>query len=59
MQQGTTFVVVNAPIGVEVPALPAGAGQVVVSGTVYYAHGGIYYRPAFQNGVTVYTTVKL
>ena len=36
-----------------------GATQVVVNGGVYYSHGGIYYRPAFQNGVTIYTTVKL
>jgi len=42
-----------------VTVLPAGANQVVVNGIVYYQYGGIHYRPAFQNGVTIYTTVKL
>jgi len=41
-----------------VTALPAGASQVVVNGIVYYQFGGVYYQPAFQNGLTVYTTVR-
>ena len=58
VQQGTAFVVVAAPVGITVTALPAGANQVIIDGVVHYQHGGIYYRPAFQNGVTVYTTVR-
>jgi len=56
---GSGYVVVNPPIGVTVPGYPPGAVQVTVGGQVYYQASGIYYRPAMQNGVTVYTTVRL
>jgi hypothetical protein len=56
---GTGYVVVNPPIGVTVVALPPGAVQAAVNRQVYYQLNGIYYRPAMQNGVTVYTTVRL
>ena len=56
---GTGYVVVNPPIGVTVTALPPGATQTTVNGQVYFLSSGIYYLPAMQNGVTVYTTVKL
>jgi hypothetical protein len=46
-------------MGITVPALPTGAAQVIVNGVVYYQASGVHYRPAFQNGVTVYTTVKV
>jgi hypothetical protein len=55
---GSGYVVVNPPIGVTVPTYPPGAVQTSVNGQVYYQLNGIYYRPAMQNGVTVYTTVK-
>jgi hypothetical protein len=56
---GSGYVVVNPPIGVTVPTYPPGAVQTIVNGQVYYQLNGIYYRPALQNGLTVYTTVKL
>jgi len=28
-------------------------------GATMFSYNGIYYQPAFQNGVTVYTTVKV
>jgi hypothetical protein len=52
-------VVVNPPIGVTVVAVPPGATQVTVNGQVYFLANGIHYQPVMQNGVTVYTTVKL
>jgi hypothetical protein len=52
------YTVVNPPIGVVVTACPPGAVQTVVNNQVYYQANGIYYRPAMQNGVTVYTTVR-
>ena len=55
---GASYVVVNPPAGVVVTAYPAGAVHVVVGGQVYYHYNGLYYRPAMQNGVTVYTTVR-
>ena len=55
---GAGYVVVNPPIGVIVTAYPTGAVQTVVNGQVYLQANGIYYRPAMQNGVTVYTTVR-
>ena len=57
--QGTGYVVVNPPVGVVVPAYPPGAVQTVVNDQVYYVANGLYYRPSMQNGVTVYTTVRL
>ena len=56
---GTGYVVVNPPIGVVVTTYPPGAVQTIVNGQVFYMANGIYYRPAMQNGVTVYTTVRL
>ncbi len=56
---GTGYVVVNPPIGVVVTTLPPGAVQAIVNGQVYYQVAGVYYRPGIQNGVTVYTTVRL
>lgn len=59
VQQGSTFVVQPTPIGVIVPALPPGATASVINGQTYFLHQGVYYQPVFQNGVTVYTTVKI
>jgi hypothetical protein len=42
-----------------VPQPPPGATQVTVNGATMYSFNGMYYQPAFQNGVTVYTTVKM
>lgn len=53
------FVVVSPPVGVKVTLLPVGATRVVINGVVHFQHGGIHYRPSFENGVTVYTTVRL
>jgi hypothetical protein len=58
-QQGTAFAVIPAPIGAIVPHLPPGAAASVVNGQTYFLSGGVYYQPVFQNGVTVFTTVKL
>ena len=57
VQQGSAFVVVNAPIGIVVPLLPSAATQVVVNGNVYYQLGGVYYQPFFQGDTTVYRIV--
>jgi hypothetical protein len=51
-------VVVNTPIGITVSQLPPGATQIQVNGAPIYVYNGIHYQPAFQNGVTVYTTVN-
>lgn len=59
LQQGNVFKVVAAPIGATVPVLPAGASQVLIGGAVYYHANGVHYRPSFQNGATVFTTVKV
>jgi hypothetical protein len=56
VQQGSQFVVVQPPIGVTVPQLPPGATQVVVNGQVAYQFDGIYYRPVFVNGATMFVT---
>ena len=40
-------------------ALPGGYRAVVVSGTRYYVAGGIYYRPQFYQGRTVYVRVRI
>ena len=58
-KHGAGFIVLNTPIGVIVPQPPAAAQQVQVNGELYLLYNGIYFKPAFQNGVTVYTTVKL
>jgi hypothetical protein len=58
-QQGTAFVVIPPPIGVIVPNLPPGATASVINGQTYFLYGGVTYQPVFQNGVTVYTTVKI
>src|SRR5688572_29206670 len=39
--------------------LPGGYRAVVVSGTRYYVAGGIYYRPQFYQGRTVYVRVRI
>jgi hypothetical protein len=39
--------------------LPGGYRAVVVSGTRYYVVGGIYYRPQFYQGRTVYVRVRI
>jgi hypothetical protein len=49
---------VNPPVGVIVTSYPPGAVSTVVNGQVYYVANGMYYRPAMQNGVTVYMTVR-
>ena len=40
-------------------ALPGGYRAVVVSGNRYYVAGGIYYRPQFYQGRTVYVRVRI
>lgn len=40
-------------------ALPGGYRVTVVSGTRYYVAGGIYYRPQFYQGRTVYVRVRI
>jgi len=56
VQQGPQFVIVAPPVGVTVPQLPPGAAQVVVNGQVAWQFDGIYLRPVFVNGVTMYVT---
>jgi hypothetical protein len=59
-QQGPSgYVVVDPPPGVTVTVLPQGAVQTTVHGQVYFKAGNVYYRPAMQNGTTIYTVVKL
>jgi hypothetical protein len=41
-----------------VPTLPAGVQTTVVGGGSYYTFGGIYYRPYFYQGQTVYVVVQ-
>ena len=53
--QNGAFAVVNPPPGLVVPALPAGANQVVINGNVIYQFNGFNYQPSLQDGVTVYT----
>ena len=38
--------------------LPAGYRTAVVAGVSYYVVGGVYYRPYFENGATVYVEVE-
>ena len=42
-----------------IATLPGGYRAVVVSGTRYYTVGGIYYRPQFYGGRTVYVRVHI
>jgi len=59
-QQGPGgYVVVDPPPGVTVTVLPQGAVQTTVNGQVYFKAGNVHYRPAMQNGTTIYTVVKL
>jgi hypothetical protein len=56
-QQGADYVVVNPPVGATVTVLPNGATQTTINGAVCYQAAGVYYRPAMQNGATVYTVI--
>ena len=33
--------------------------QVSANGAAMFSYNGIYYQPAFQNGVTIYATAKM
>ena len=41
----TRYVVVDAPVGYEVDALPEGAVKQSIEGKTYYQQGNVFYRP--------------
>ena len=46
------------PLGIVVPALPAGCVSTPVAGEEYYYCGGNFYRAMFQGNTLVYVTAK-
>ncbi len=45
-------------IGTRVYARPAGYTTVVVTGTTYYVHDGVYYKPYYEGDKVVYVVVE-
>jgi len=57
----STTTVVTAPtvvIGSTVTVLPTGYSAFVVNGMTHYSVGGVYYRPYYRNGATVFVVVN-
>lgn len=44
--------------GTRVNAAPAGSQKIVVNGTTYYVHDGVYYKPAHEGDNVVYVVVE-
>lgn len=55
---GSSYTVVAPPIGAIVTYLPDGCTTITADNTLYYNCSGIYYRPLFENGSTVYQVVR-
>ena len=55
---GSSYTVVAPPIGAIVTYIPDGCTTITADNTLYYNCSGIYYRPLFENGSTVYQVVR-
>ena len=55
---GISYTVVAPPIGAIVTYIPDGCTTITADNTLYYNCSGIYYRPLFENGSTVYQVVR-
>jgi hypothetical protein len=44
--------------GTRVTVVPAGCTTVVVIGTTYYVHEGVYYKPYYEGNTVVYVVVE-
>ena len=55
---GSSYVVVNPPVGAVVTYLPEGCTKIQTNNIVYYNCSDIYYQPFYQNGNTVYKVVQ-
>jgi len=52
------YVVVDPPIGAEVPYVPDGYAVDDRDGILYYVYGDVWYRPVMRDGVTVYVVTR-
>ena len=56
---GSSYVVVNPPVGAVVTYLPEGCTKIQTNNIMYYNCSDIYYQPFYQNGNTVYKVIQL
>ena len=59
VSSGSSYVVVEPPVGVVVTYLPEGCQTTKINNVLYYNCSNIYYQPFYQNGSTVYRVVQL
>lgn len=57
--RGSSYIVVEPPVGVVVDYLPDGCSATQINNVTYYDCSGIYYQPFYQSGSTVYRVVRL
>ncbi len=55
---GSSYVIIEPPVGVVVTYLPEGCTTTQINNTSYYNCSNIYYQPFYQNGNTVYKVVQ-
>lgn len=54
LESGDQYQVVTAPVGATVTYAPKGAKKKTINGTTYFVYGGVYYKPKFVDGLTLY-----
>lgn len=52
------YVVVEPPVGAEVPYVPDGYAVDDRDGILYYVYGDVWFRPVMRDGVTVYMVTR-